>query len=100
MSEQSDTSSVERVLEHAKNQLASTRERLELALEASQMALWDWDLIKQKVFHTRTEEILGLSEEEGRTALLDLRPLVHPDDRELLHQAMVEHLKGETPESS
>lgn len=100
MSEQSDTSSVERVLEHAKNQLASTRERLELALEASQMALWDWDLIKQKVFHTRTEEILGLSEEEGRTALLDLRPLVHPDDRELLHQAMVEHLKGETPEYS
>lgn len=91
---------MDKTLEQTQNQLATARERLELALEASELSLWDWDLHKQKVYHTRTREILGMTTEEGHAILLDLRPLVHPDDLADLRKAMVSHLKGQTPEYS
>jgi len=85
-------------LEHTQTQLAAAQERLELALEASQLSLWDWNLLEQQVYHTRTEEILGLTVEQGQAMLLDLRPLVHPEDLKDLRKAMVGHLKGYTQE--
>lgn len=85
-------------LEKTQTQLAAAQERLELALEASELSLWDWDLLEQQVYHTRTEEILGLTTEQGQSMLLDLRPLVHPDDLKDLRKAMVGHLKGHTQE--
>lgn len=98
MLQQQKNSSMDYELEQTQTQLAAAQERLELALEASQLSLWDWDLLGQQVYHTRTEEILGLTTEQGQAMLLDLRPLVHPEDLEDLRQAMVGHLKGHTQE--
>lgn len=85
-------------LEQTQTQLAAAQERLELALEASQISLWDWDLQQRRVHHTRSKEILGLTTEQGNALLHDLRPLMHPADLKVLRQAIIGHLKGHTDE--
>lgn len=83
-------------LQEALHALEKSQERLELALDASQLALWDWDLVSDKILHTRTESIFGLENERIHGVLTDLRPLLHPDDLPVLRNAMIEHLKQRT----
>ena len=98
MSQQYTESCLAPELQLTREELAQSRERLELALEVSNLSLWDWDLKNQKIHHTRTKEILGLTSEQGEEVLADLRPLVHPHDLSTLNQALVSHLKGYTNE--
>lgn len=83
-------------LQEALHALEKSQDRLELALDASQLALWDWDLVSDQILHTRTESIFGLESEKIRGVLTDLRPLLHPDDLPVLRNAMIEHLKQRT----
>ena len=83
-------------LQEALHALEKSQDRLELALDASQLALWDWDLVSDKVLHTRTESIFGLESEQIHGVLTDLRPLLHPDDLSILRTAMIEHMKQRT----
>lgn len=76
--------------------LEKSQERLELALDASQLALWDWNLATDEVHHTRTKSIFGLDNEQIYEVLSDLRPLLHPDDLPVLRNAMIEHMKQRT----
>ena len=76
--------------------LEKSQERLELALDASQLALWDWDLVSDEIHHTRTKDIFGLDDEQVRGVLTDLRPLLHPDDLPVLRKAMIEHMQQRT----
>ena len=76
--------------------LEKSQERLELALDASQLALWDWDLVSDEIHHTRTKNIFGLEDEQIRGVLTDLRPLLHPDDLPVLRNAMIEHMQQKT----
>lgn len=83
-------------LNEALHALSKSQERLELALDASQLALWDWDLETDEVHHTRTKSIFGLEDEQVENMLSDLRPLLHPDDLPVLRRAMIEHMKQRT----
>lgn len=83
-------------LNQALGALQKSQERLELALDVSQLALWDWDVVNDKIHHTRTEAIFGLPSDKINTVLTDLRPLLHPDDLPLLRQAMIQHMKQQT----
>ncbi len=83
-------------LQDALQALEKSQDRLELALDASQLALWDWDLVSDEILHTRTKSIFGLENEQVRGVLTDLRPLLHPDDLPVLRNAMIEHLKQRT----
>ena len=83
-------------LKEALQALQKSQERLELALDASELALWDWDLVSDKIYHTRTESIFGLAADKIHGVLTDLRPLMHPDDLPVLRQAMIEHMKQRT----
>ena len=76
--------------------LEKIQERLELALDASQLALWDWNLATDEIHHTRVKSIFGLEHEQVRGVLSDLRPLLHPDDLPVLRTAMLEHMKQKT----
>lgn len=83
-------------LKDALHALGKSQERLELALDVSQLALWDWDLLSDEIHHTRTKDIFGLDDEQVRGVLSDLRPLLHPDDLPVLRKAMIEHMKQRT----
>lgn len=98
MQEQHTDALLKPQLAKVREELALSQERLELVLEVSELSLWDWDLSTQEVFHTRSNEVLGLTTENGEALLRDLRLLAHPQDLPMLRQAMISHLKGETQE--
>ncbi|UTW05858.1 putative bifunctional diguanylate cyclase/phosphodiesterase [Pseudomonas benzenivorans] len=87
---------IERTLEldAATQALGRSKARLTLALEASELGLWDWNLESDEVHHTHLRELFGLAPEAVQIMLRDLKPRLHPDDLPLLRRALVEHMKG------
>ena len=70
-------------------------ERLQLAHEASNLALWDWNIASGEIYLSKHwAEMLGGAAVETRTTLDDLALLVHPDDREDVRQAIQRAFKG------
>ena len=67
----------------AEEALDETRDRLQLAVEAARLALWDWQLPTHQIFLTaRWGEMLGDIAMEGYWSTADLQARIHPDDRE------------------
>ena len=83
-------------LDAANQALSKSEARLALALKASQLGLWDWNLETDEVHHSHIKELFGLEPEFVRAMLSHLKPLLHPEDLPLLKRALVEHLKGRT----
>lgn len=75
-------------------ELRQSEARLNLALEASDLGLWDWNLEEGEVHHSRLGIVFGIGRSDRCKGLL--RPEVHPDDAGPVHQALVDHLKGRT----
>ena len=66
----------------AEEALDETRDRLQLAVEAAGLALWDWQLPSPQMFLTaRWGEMLGDVAMEGYWDTSGLLDRVHPDDR-------------------
>ncbi len=74
--------------------LRKSQARLALALEASELGLWDWDLQSDQVHHSQLKEIFGLEPGTVQIMLRDLKPRLHPDDLPALRRALLEHMKG------
>ncbi|WP_296445156.1 sensor domain-containing diguanylate cyclase [Rhodoferax sp. UBA5149] len=76
------------------------RERLELALEAAGLDLWENNLltgeVTRKAMKTLTE--LGYSEHEMVVYVDDIYKLFHPDDVMTVKTAVDDHLSGRTPQ--
>jgi len=65
----------------AAERLRRTEERLTLALEGSNLALWDWDLTNGKVFlNTRWSRMMGGTPGPTTTTIEELGKLTYPDD--------------------
>jgi len=74
--------------------LQESEARLEFALEASGIALWDWDVTGNFVrYDRRLSEILGVAESVLGNQAEALGALVHPDDRPALDAALAAHLQ-------
>ena len=88
--------------EESTRDLAASRERLDLALEAGQMGVWELNINSGLSRWNRTEyELLGLSadtEEQPSSALFDR--YVHPDDRDRVNQEIEAAIAQETEFSS
>jgi diguanylate cyclase (GGDEF)-like protein/PAS domain S-box-containing protein len=81
-------------LDAASQALSKSEARLALALKASELGLWDWNLQTDEVHHTQLQELFGLEPEYVTAMLRHLKPRLHPDDLPSLKRALVEHLKG------
>ncbi|MCX2896609.1 EAL domain-containing protein [Pseudomonas mandelii] len=81
-------------LDLANQALSKSEARLALALKASELGLWDWNLQTDEVHHTQLQELFGLEPEFVTAMLGHLKPRLHPDDLPALKRALVEHLKG------
>jgi diguanylate cyclase (GGDEF)-like protein/PAS domain S-box-containing protein len=78
--------------------LKQSEERYALAAAGSNDGLWDWDVVRNRVyFSPRWKAMLGLGEDEVGNTLLDWLNRVQPDDVEGLRAALGAHLAGETP---
>jgi len=83
-------------LDVANQALSKSEARLALALKASELGLWDWNLQTDEVHHTQIKELFGLEPEYVTAMLSHLKPRLHPQDLPPLKRALVEHLKGRT----
>jgi two-component system sensor histidine kinase/response regulator len=73
-------------------------ERLEIALKASNVGLWDWDLSTRNVFVDRTYfGFLGLEKDDQVMPIDDLVSLVHPEDLAAFTAATRDALAAKVP---
>jgi diguanylate cyclase (GGDEF)-like protein/PAS domain S-box-containing protein len=74
----------------------SNKERLELALEAAGLDLWENDLVGGDVTRKATKVFaeLGYSEDESSVYVDDIYKIIHPDDIPVVKTAVEQHLNG------
>ncbi len=81
---------------HAEAQIRLSEQRLELALAASGLGLWDWRIASgEVVFNERWCAMLGYRMDEIESHVRSWELLVHPEDLPAIHASLDPHLKGE-----
>jgi PAS domain S-box-containing protein len=77
--------------------LQQSEERLRLALDAAQMGIWDWDFQTNLTTWTESNErLFGLEPGTFKGTYEAFMALVHPEDREQVHQAVGRSLAEKT----
>ena len=80
-------------------QMARAKERLDLALTGSSLALWDWDLKNNKVYFNESwSSLLGGAPRESTFSGDEVVRWNHPDDREVFAAAIGNATKGVSEE--
>ncbi|MBM0744130.1 PAS domain S-box protein [Phormidium sp. CLA17] len=77
--------------------IQESRDRLQMALAAAQMGLWDWNLVTGEiVWSPEHEQLFGfaLGSFDGRYETFEAR--LHPDDRAILSEAIQQALQHRT----
>ena len=83
----------------AEAELRVAKERLELALQGSRLALWDTNLATGEVYLSEAwSRMLGRPAGETRTTTAELMALVHPDDLAHATQRSMETVRGDRDE--
>lgn len=95
---------LEAAVSHARNlgsydaRLSELRERFSLAIRGAKDGMWEWDLVRQRVFYSqRWRELLALDGESIRPTIESWLSRVHPQDVERLRSDLDNHLNGLTP---
>jgi diguanylate cyclase (GGDEF)-like protein/PAS domain S-box-containing protein len=79
-------------------ELEQSEQRLSLAQEGSEQALFDWNIVTGEVFLSeRWSEMIGDDRKPVHTTIDKLARLVHPDDIEGQRTSIIEALKGDAP---
>jgi PAS domain S-box-containing protein len=82
----------------AEGALEISEQRLELALWAADLAIWDWDIPSAQSFlSARGFEMLGYEQGEIQSTIAAWKSLVHPEDLARVNAALEAHLYGCTP---
>lgn len=77
--------------------LKDSEERLKLAVEGADLAIWNWDLVTGEVVHNRRYAgMIGLPPAEESDELAWKRS-IHPDDLPAVEEAIRETLEGRRP---
>jgi PAS domain S-box-containing protein len=85
-------------LETANQALRSSEARYQLAVRGSSAGLWDWDMPAGTMFYSpRFKALLGYTDEEFPDKPESMRSVLHPDDREVVSEAMRAHLRQRAP---
>ena len=76
-------------------QMARAKERLDLALSGSRLALWDWDLAHDKVYFNESwAALLGGEPRELMCSASEVAAWNHPEDRDVFAAALGNAMKG------
>ncbi|MBC1302494.1 GAF domain-containing protein [Trichormus variabilis] len=75
-----------------------SEERLQLALEASDLGLWDWNIATGKIYRDwQWQKMLGYAQEDIEDDERVIQQLLHPEDLAGVTSAIADHLQGVTP---
>ncbi len=87
-------------LKESQEQLRESEQQLSLALEGSELALFDWNIRTGDVFLSEKWSVmLGGKPELTRTTFAALEEITHPDDKARVRQTVLDALKGVTSHS-
>lgn len=82
----------------AQEDLQRSEQRLDRALTASALGLWDWDIDSGKIyFDPRCLDVLGQDAAQFRGHLDALNAIIHPDDTGRAQATIEDHLLGNSP---
>ncbi len=85
-------------VDQARDNLAQSEERFDLAMQGSNDGLWDWDLGTDKVYYSpHWKSMLGYTEDEIGEQRDEWLKRLHPDDRLKAQAAIDAHLQNKTP---
>jgi PAS domain S-box-containing protein len=77
-------------------ELRVLKERLELAIDAANLGIWDWDMTTDDVqFNDNWATMLGYEPDQIAPRLEEWKGRIHPDDRATVERALDEHVAGE-----
>ncbi|HUL57201.1 MAG TPA: EAL domain-containing protein [Usitatibacter sp.] len=80
-------------------QMIRAKERLDLALTGSRLALWDWDLRNNRVYFNESwSSLLGGDPRESTFTGDEVADWNHPEDRDVFTAALTNALKGVSDE--
>jgi len=78
-------------------ELKSTKQRFDLAMNATNDGIWDWNTITNKVYYTPNwKKMLGYEENELPDDFSVWEKLTHPEDFKRSMKLLEKHLNGET----
>ncbi|WP_168734256.1 PAS domain S-box protein [Pseudothauera nasutitermitis] len=82
----------------AESMLRESETRYALAMRGTHEGLWDWNPESHSLFlSNRLLLVLGIEGDHLRTTSDEWLKLIHPDDRKLFQNMLIDHLKGRTP---
>jgi signal transduction histidine kinase/ActR/RegA family two-component response regulator len=84
----------ERLFEEAQRALRASEERLRLALEATSDVVWDWDVVKDTIYHPGWAKAYGFPEERTPRNGHELGPYMHPEDAPAFGALLGELMEG------
>ncbi|MEH1838094.1 MAG: PAS domain S-box protein [Nostoc sp.] len=77
--------------------LRESEERLRLALDASQMGLWDWNIVTNQVIWSENHQVLfGLLPGSFSGSYESFLKCVHPEDRQAVRQVIIQAMRQKT----
>jgi PAS domain S-box-containing protein len=81
--------------------LRNAEQRLQLALESTRLALFDWHIPSGEMFLSGPwNSVTGRDVQEPTTTARRLNDLVHPSDREVVRAVVIEAFKNDRPVSA
>lgn len=79
----------------AEDALIQSEEKFRLAMETTNDALWDWNIVTNQVYRNpRHATMLGYEPGELSTSLQEWEKRIHPDDHDMVFDVLNEHLQG------
>ena len=79
----------------AEQQMFQAKERLDLALASSRLALWDWDLRSNRVYFNESwAAMVGEAPRESTFTSEEVQEWSHPDDRAVFRAALAGAVRG------
>lgn len=73
--------------------LRNSQERLTLAIDASGIGLWDWNMSNNEIFNSNFEQLLGYSKLEMKALMGNMKQIIHPDDYGHVKSSLRQHLR-------
>ncbi len=77
--------------------LRNSQERLTLAIDASGIGLWDWNMTNNDIYNSNFEQLLGYSKLEMKALMGHMKQIIHPDDYGQVKRALLQHLRKKKP---
>lgn len=78
--------------------LTENKLRIEMAIDSTGAALWDWDISNNTVYYSPSwKKLLGYREEEVQFDLSEWSSRIHPDDIEKTIDRLHQYLNGSNP---